>query len=467
MLARRIAAVILGFGVLCATAFVALAWRRPIAPIAQRDLPRFEQSLVRHGAELAKLGNCAICHTAPGGNVLAGGRALPTPFGTIYSTNITPDSDTGIGRWSEEAFRRAMREGVDRSGRHLYPAFPYDHFTLLTDDDDKALYAYLMSRDPIRSEIPSNQLQFPLNVRLLLAGWKLLFLRTAQFRPDPARDHEWNRGAYLVEALAHCGGCHTPRNAVGAEKKAERFAGGEAEGWTAYALNHASPSPVPWDRDSLYFYLRNGWHEAHGLARGPMAPVVDNLSSVADSEVRAIAAYIASVMGEPSPERRRQGEALLAQAHNAATSDTPVAGESEGTAGAAGEGIGLGAMIYSAACANCHESGRPLPFGGIHLALSTGVHGPNPHNVINVILSGLPAGDGGPSPIMPGFSAALDEDQLVELVAYLRSRFSDKPQWSEITNEVRAARSGRRPIGSYPSPATGTPADASQQEEPQ
>jgi mono/diheme cytochrome c family protein len=269
-----------------------------------------------------------------------------------------------------------------------------------------------------------------------------------------------------VEALAHCGGCHTPRNALGAEKKSERFAGGEAEGWTAYALNHASPAPVPWDRDSLYFYLRNGWHEAHGLARGPMAPVVDNLSSVADSEVRAIAAYMAGVMGEPSPERRRQGEALLAQARNVAPSDNLLGANSEGTTGEVGSGVGLGGMVYSATCANCHEGDRPLPFGGIHLALSTGVHGPNPHNLINVILSGLPAADGERSPIMPGFSAALDDGQMIELIAYLRSRFGDKPQWSGIANDIRAARSGGRPIGLYPSPATGTPADASQQEQP-
>ena len=467
MVARRIAAVMLGFCVVCTAVFVVLAWRRPISAIAQRDLPRFEQSLVRHGGELAKLGNCAVCHTAPGGKALAGGRALPTPFGTIYSTNITPDSETGIGRWSEAAFRRAMREGVDRSGRHLYPAFPYDHFTVLTDDDNKALYAYLMSRDPIHSDVPANELRFPFNVRLLLAGWKLLFLRTGPYRPDPAQNREWNRGAYLVEGLAHCGACHTPRNSFGAEKKGEQFDGGEAEGWTAYALNHASPAPVPWSPEALYFYLRNGWHEAHGLARGPMAPVVDNLSSVADLEVRAIATYMASVLGEPTPERRRQGEALLAQSRNAAASDNPVAGDSEATTEQVHAGAVLGEAIYAAACANCHESARPLPFGGIHLALSTGVHGPNPHNVINVIVSGLPAAEGERSPIMPGFSAALDDDQLVQLLAYLRSRFSDKPQWSDIANDVRAARAGRRPIGFYPSPAMGTaPADASQREQP-
>ena len=220
----------------------------------------FDPAIVRRGAELALIGDCKTCHTAPGGRVFAGGLAMPTPFGTIYSTNITPEPETGIGSWSEAAFKRAMREGVDRRGRKLYPAFPYDHFTLTTDDDIKALYAFFMTRDPVKVTAPANALPFPINVRLVLAGWKLLFLRERRLDPDPSRDEVWNRGRYLVEGLGHCGACHTPRNLMGAEEKSHEFQGGEAEGWRAYALGAASQSPMPWNEAALDQYLSKGSH---------------------------------------------------------------------------------------------------------------------------------------------------------------------------------------------------------------
>src|SRR5262245_48807463 len=235
-----LAASVTVFGVLGGV--VAFVHQPAIAPI---DVPRretFAPDLVRHGAELAAVGDCNTCHTAPGGKAFAGGLALPTPFGTIYSTNITPDPDTGIGRWSEAAFQRAMREGVDRAGRHLYPVFPYDHFTLLTDADNKALYAFLMTREPLRATTPENDLRFPFNMRIALAGWKFLFLHKGPYQFDRSKSEAWNRGAYLVEGLGHCGACHTPRNALQAERRGENLAGGEAEGWTAYALNRASPA---------------------------------------------------------------------------------------------------------------------------------------------------------------------------------------------------------------------------------
>ena len=171
------------------------------------------------GARLAAIGNCNVCHTAPGGAPFAGGLALPTPFGTIQSTNITPDPATGIGRWSETAFVRAMREGVDREGRHLYPAFPYDHFTRVTDQDNRALYAYLMTRRPIQASPPPNDLRFPFDQRILLAGWKMLYLRQGPLAIETDRSPEWNRGRYLVEGLGHCGACHTPRDGLGAEQR--------------------------------------------------------------------------------------------------------------------------------------------------------------------------------------------------------------------------------------------------------
>jgi mono/diheme cytochrome c family protein len=376
-----------------------------------------------------------------------------------------------MGAWSEAAFQRSMREGVDRAGRHLYPAFPYDHFTLVTAEDDEALYAFLMTREPVRTAIPANQLPFPYNMRILLAGWKLLFLQRGPYHPDQAQSEQWNRGAYLVEGLAHCGACHTPRNGLGAEKTRERFAGGESEGWTAYALNAQSPAPVPWDADQLYDYLRNGWQAVHGVPRGPMAAVMDDLGSADDADLRAIATYLANMIGEPAPQRRRQGDAALAQARRgtegaSTTGSIDLMGQRAATE--PDDENGLGAKVYRSACAECHERGRPLPFGGLHLALSTAIEGPNPRNIINVVLAGLPAAPGGePSPMMPGFSGALSDEQLTALLAYLRARFSDKPQWTDIAKDVRDARTGARPVIAYPSHGIGAaPADVRERMSP-
>jgi mono/diheme cytochrome c family protein len=363
-----------------------------------------------------------------------------------------------------------MHEGVDRAGSHLYPAFPYDHFTLVTDEDDKALYAYFMTREGVRASPPANQLSFPYNLRFLLAGWKLLFLKRGAYHPDPAQSEEWNRGAYLVEGLAHCGACHTPRNALGAERRGERFGGGESEGWTAYALNAQLPAPVPWDADSLYDYLRNGWQAVHGVPRGPMAAVMDDLGSADDADLRAIAVYIAGMIGEPTPERRSRGAAALAAARiTEGTSTTgSVDTRGRGATGVPDNDYDLGARVYQSACAGCHESGRPLPFGGLHLALSTAIEGPNPRNIINVVLAGLAAAPGGEaSPIMPGFSAVLGDEQLTALLAYLRARFTDQPQWTDIAKEIRDARTGARPVTSYPSHGMrAAPADVREETRP-
>jgi mono/diheme cytochrome c family protein len=251
--------------------------------------------------------------------------------------------------------------------------------------------------------------------------------------------------------LAHCGACHTPRNILGAEKKNDQFAGGEAEGWTAYALNPASPSPVPWDAASLSVYLRNGWHQAHGVARGPMREVTENLASVPESDVQAIATYVASKFGEPSGERRDAAQALLERARHDGPGAKPVSAEVQRAPG--GSDQGGGAAIYQAACATCHESGRPVPYGGIDLSLSTGPSGPNARNVMNVVLWGLPAAEGERSPIMPGFAGTLNDQQLAALLSYVRSRFSNKPPWTNVEADIRDARTGQRPVRVHPSPA--------------
>jgi mono/diheme cytochrome c family protein len=427
MIAGVVAALLLGGAV----AAFAVAWRPAISAIEPPAPQSFDPALVKRGRDLAALGNCNDCHTVRGGKTFAGGLPVPTPFGTIYSSNITPDADTGIGTWSEAAFRRAMRSGVNREGQHLYPTFPYDHFTNVTDEDDQALYAYLMTRPAVHAPAPANQLSFPLDQRFVVAGWKLLFLRRGTYQADNAQSVEWNRGAYLVEGLAHCGSCHTPRNALGAERAGASFAGGDVDNWHAYAINARSPSPVPWDTAALFSYLRQGWHPDHGVARGPMAEVVSNLSSVDERDVHAIATYMTSVFGSPTPDQIRRGNEVLAKAKSPAvpSSQTEAAGSSTSAA-----------SIYAAACATCHETGRPLPYGGVNLGLSTAISSPDPRNAANIILSGIRPVEGERSPIMPGFANSMTDAQVAAVLNYLRSRFSNQPAWTGVEKTVEEAR---------------------------
>jgi mono/diheme cytochrome c family protein len=441
MRALRVLAGLVVLLVLGAAAFVAFAWRSQIDPVDPPAQASFDPALVTRGGELAALGNCNVCHTRPGGEPFAGGLGIPTPFGTIHSTNITPDPETGIGRWSEAAFSRSMRQGVDRGGRHLYPAFPYDHFTLVTDEDNRALYAFLMTRKAVAASPPENRLSFPFNLRLLLAGWKALYLREGPFQPDPARPAEWNRGRYLAEGLSHCGACHTPRGRFGAERREAAYAGAEVENWTAYAIDAASPAPVPWDAESLTQYLRHGWQERHGVSRGPMAPVTANLGAVPEADARAVAVYIAGIMGAPDQQRRARGEAALAAAQG--ESEAPLAVRAGAGAG------GIGAAIYASACEGCHSGRRPPPFGGLNLHLSTAVNGPNPQNIINVVLFGLPAAKGEPSAMMPAYRGVLNESQLVALLDHMRERFSDRPAWTDTRERVAATLRGERRITVY------------------
>jgi mono/diheme cytochrome c family protein len=224
-------------------------------------------------------------------------------------------------------------------------------------------------------------------------------------------------------------------------RETKPFAGGEADGWRAFPINASSPAPIPWDADALYAYLRRGWHGLHGVAGGPMAPVADNLASVPAPDLKAIAVYVASLMGEPAQERREQGERLAAVARPFGAGGKPQSAGSQAVLPEASDGAG--AAIYMGACASCHESGRPLPYGGINLALSTLINGENPRNLLNILLAGMPAADGVRAPIMPGFGAILTDAQIAALTFYLRSRFSAKPTWSDIPAQLREARDGR------------------------
>ena len=395
-----------------------------IPPTTAPPAEAFDRKLIKDGEQLAAVGDCAGCHTKAGGPPFAGGVPLETPFGTVFGTNITPDVAYGIGAWSEAAFRRAMREGVARDGRHLYPAFPYDHFTRLSDQDIRALFAFLMTRDPVAQPPPKNKLSFPFNLRPLIAGWNLLYFREARFSPDASKSVEWNRGAYLVEGLGHCGACHTPRNRLGAEQKNRALSGGMVEGWYAPALNESSPSPIPWTAEHLSTYLGTGMAERHAIAAGPMQAVTAQLSRASPADVRAIAAYIHEAMGPVTQARESRARAAL---ELASLGPSAAAGASAAERDAK---LSLGRSLYAGACASCHEAGRRVSSSGaLELPLAVALYDRQPASLVNIIRQGIRPPEGERGRWMPAFAGAFTDEQLGALVAYLRTLAPGAPPW--------------------------------------
>ena len=391
----------------------------PVEAPAARAPQAFDKLTIARGARLAAIGNCITCHTAPHGRAYAGGYPVHTPFGTVYGTNITPDPGTGIGNWSEAQFSRAMREGLDPRGHQLYPAFPYEYFTHLDDDDIHAIYAFIMTREPVRSTPPRNTIVVP---RPAVALWKARYFKPGRFEADPARPASWNRGAYLAESLAHCSACHTPRNALGAEKKDRYLAGGDVDDWHAPALDASSPSPIPWTPASLAGYLHTGLVDDHAMTAGPMRPVIANLSQVPLDDTRAIAEYIVSIDTRPPAERERHARATLAAA---ASANAP-----------AGTTLRNGAAIYAGACGDCHDRGRAAEGGALRLPLAIALSIPTPRNLIHIVRGGIVPGPHDTRPWMPEFGGALTDAELTDLLAYLRS-LTDKPPWPDIDAEVK------------------------------
>lgn len=399
---------------------------RAIAPIARPDASVYSAATIARGEQLAALGNCAECHTSLNGVLNAGGRALQTPFGTIYSTNITPDAETGIGAWSYPAFERATRDGLHRDGRQLYPAFPYTHFAKTSDADMQALYAYLMSRPSVRATAPANALAFPFNLRPLLAGWNALFHHTQEFKPDRAKSEQWNRGAYLVESLGHCSACHSPRNALGAEQREAYLAGGFAEGWEAPALTSLSRAPIPWSEDELFAYLRTGHSRYHGVAAGPMAPIIRDLKALPDPDIRAMAVYLNSFNDTAIDTR---GQDALAAKLESSTRVTVAPS--------------TGARLYQGACAVCHEVGG-LPLFGTRpsLALNSNLHSATSDNLVQVVLHGINEPVSSDLGYMPAFKNSMSDAQVEELVSFLRQQFApDKPAWTGVRETIARVRS--------------------------
>ena len=382
---------------------------------------------LERGRQLAALGNCAACHTAPGGTPGAGGRAFDTPFGTVLSTNLTPDVATGIGAWSFSAFQRAMREGVSRDGHRLYPAFPYTAFTRIGDDDLMALYAHLMAQPAIANAVPESRLAFPFSVRPLLALWNALHLEPGPRTPEPSTSAQWQRGEFLVNGPGHCGACHTPRDALGAERTGTALlSGARIEGWWAPSLTTVGARGLPWTESSLYAYLRRGWSPHHGAAAGPMAEVVASLQGAPDDDLRAMAHYLASFQPAATDTAvQAQADARRAQA----LADAPPPDAMQ--------------RFFESACGACHAEGRaPVELGqNIPLALSSKLRADKPDNLLRVLMDGIREPATRELGFMPAFRHSVDDRQVAELAAWLRRRHApDLPAWSGLAEAVAAAR---------------------------
>ncbi len=382
-----------------------------------------DKALLERGEALARLGNCEVCHTASGGKPYAGGHAVVTPFGRIFSTNITPDREAGIGAWSFGDFKRAMREGVRRNGEHLYPAFPYTQFAKTTDRDLEALYLYLRTVPEASTPNRANELSFPFNQRALLAGWKWLFHDQSIFRPEAGRSDTWNEGAYYVASIGHCGACHSPRNRLGGERRGESLAGGWAGEYFSPAIGARAQPVLTWTEQAMLDYLIDGRHPHHGIAAGPMQIVVDQLAKLPEAMVQAIAHYLTD-----GTDKARDQERILKQAQQKEfvpgrtqhSPDTP---------------LGRGEAVFAKACSNCHRAGS----SSTPLALTTSVTGPDPRTLIRLTLDGIRPPEGSPDKSMPKFTSLSDED-LTVLVLYIRDRFAPGRTDGDLARLVREAR---------------------------
>lgn len=412
---RWAVAVAMGMAATVSTALM-FFWPRHLEPIAPtRALPQGDV-LVARGRYLATAADCAACHTVPGGRPFAGGVSFKLPFGTIFAPNITPDSEYGIGAWSEAEFVRALREGVGRHGEDLYPAFPYTSYAKLSNDDALAIRAYLATLEPVHTSVPSNDLMFPFDQRRLMRAWKLLFFDSKPFTPDSARSAAWNRGSYLVNGLAHCGECHTPRNLLFASKTAEQLSGGVVDGWKAWNI---TPDPETgigrWRDADLIAYLSSGHASGHGTASGSMREAVEmSLGQLTRRDIEDMVTYLRSV----PPRRTDVAETVSEASPSLVSSMRWVPGPG---------GDGTGKRVFEAACASCHAydgSGRQSKRASLFGAHMLG--DPAGDNLVRLLLGGSRSRDDAPDTAMPAFGAAYTDVEIAAVANYSIARFGGK-----------------------------------------
>ncbi|QKV58309.1 MAG: c-type cytochrome [Dechloromonas sp.] len=377
-----------------------------------------QPSQVQRGEYLARAGDCISCHTANGGIPYAGGYRLDTPFGYLLAPNITPDNETGIGRWSSADFYRAMHDGVNKRGQDMYPAMPYDFYTKLTRADSDAIFAYLRTLKPVRNAVDINQLRFPFNQRWSMAVWRELYFDEGTFTPDPAQTASWNRGAYLVEGLGHCSSCHSPRNALGGIEQSKAFTGASIDDWFAPNLTSNLHTGLgEWTAAEIATYLKTGAVAGRTTAFGPMAEVVTNsLSHLSDADLAAMAEYLKAIppnsslrTGKPAPDASRV----------------------------------RGATLYMDHCGGCHQAkGRGIPGVFPPLAGNGAVIAPDPANVIKVVLKGLP--QRGAYIPMPALGGQLDDQQIADIANYVRTSWGNTASPNSTAAMVARLRKDNR-----------------------
>ncbi len=375
------------------------------------------------GKALVTAGDCVACHTAPGGVPFAGGLALQTPFGAIMTPNITPDNPTGIGSWTADDFAHAMHEGKRPNGTRLYPAFPYTAYTKVTRADSDAIFAYLRSLEPVSNSVNRSTLPFPFNIRSSMAVWNGLFFTPGEFKPDPTKSEEYNRGAYLVDGLGHCGACHTPLNAFGANKADRYLQGGVVDNWTAPNItNDAQAGLGKWSVDEVVQYLKTG--QARGvIASGPMKDVVENSTAkMPDADLKAMAVYL--------KERGAVGP----------SAPSPLA--------ASDSRMKVGEAIFIDTCAACHvRSGDGIPHVFPKLAGATIATQEDPASLVHIVVTGgqAAATDTHPTaPTMPSFGYRLSDEQIAAVVTYVRNSWGNaaSPVTADTVKGIRAKVTG-------------------------
>ncbi|MBE0619069.1 MAG: c-type cytochrome [Burkholderiales bacterium] len=375
-----------------------------------------EQTQVERGEYLARAGDCMGCHTAKGGAPFAGGLRIDTPFGYMLSSNITPDLETGIGRDSSADFYRALHDGVNRHGKDMYPAMPYDFYTKLTRADVDAIYAYLRTVKPVHNAVEVNHLRFPFDLRWTMGAWRELYFTEGTYRPDPTKTAAWNRGAYLVEGPGHCSDCHSPRNRLGGIEKDRQYSGADVDGWFALALAPDIANGLgAWSPEDIARYLKTGVTPGKDNALGPMADFIrDSTSHLTDADRLAMAGYLKSI---PPDSRLRTGRV------------DPDATKRRG------------AQLYSDNCGSCHQAlGRGMAGVFPPLTGNPEVLAADPSNLLQIIDRGIPARLGyGP---MPGFQTQLTDQQVAEIANYVRSSWGNKAPPNATSARVATLRAG-------------------------
>jgi mono/diheme cytochrome c family protein len=374
-------------------------------PMSARAIDIQDFDLIQHGRYLVDMGDCGACHTLPGsGALLAGGRPLETPFGTLLAPNITPDPETGIGAWTEDEFVNSLTKGTGRNGTHLYPAMPYTYMTKITNEDALAIRAYLNTIPAVRNSVQPNQLPFPFDVRASLVAWNALNFRPGEFQPVAGKSTAWNRGAYLVEGLAHCGLCHTPKNPTGGDETSKRFQGYLLQGWFAPDITNDRRRGIGnWSVDDIVTYLRSG-HNRFTAASGPMAEaIMDSTSKFIDEDLNAIATYLKD---QPAPNAT--DEAI-----------DPDAGVMKS-----------GSAVYADQCAACHASDGSGVEGLFPMLKGSAlVQSIDPSSVLHVVLRGArsAATDSAPTgPAMPSFGWTLTDFEVAAVATYVRNAWGNR-----------------------------------------